>query len=1469
MGAKTARRLVILIVTIFVIGLLIFLTQRYQVTRMDRSVLARAAQAEKDGNFEEAERLYQQHLDITPDDQDVQLKYADLLLKGVKNVNRQAQALQLYEQIVSRSPGRADIRDIRRRLAELQVELATLRADSESYRQGRQHLEILLKTEQTDGKLHFLLGRCLEALGENSRAEAAYQEAITNNAPQRLEAYQRRASLLRSQLNKPEQADKVIEKMVQSNPGNPRVYLERGRYHRRYAKTLADLKAVTDDLQEALKQSTNDPEIYVELAGVAQAKGNNQEARRVLENGLKVLPRDPSLHEALAMVDYRSGLTDAAITRLRKSVQLLPDEGRLHLALADILAEKGDRVELRAEIDELRRLNYVPVLVEFLEAYQQANSRDWQKARQTLIRLQAPLDSNPILKARLNNLLARCYSHLGDRDRQRDAQQRALAASPQDIPARLGLALSMVSRGEVEQAIEELRKMAALVPQARSLLVRLLIARNQQQSPSQRNWTELTELIQEAKGFAPDSSERVLLQVDLLLAQDKTTEAESLLGEARSRSPRDLELMLKSAEVLRRQRKYLEAGMLLDQAHKIGDTINLRLERAQLLVAQGGAGLSGALVALAANDGAFLVDDRRRLLESLVENIIRLNDLPAAKKLLLQVVDLDRNDLGPRLRLLDLAFLAKSRDDIKSQIEDIKKIDGGDGPTGRFQEIRFELWQAEQPGTNEDEKKALRSSARLKINDLISRRPDWPQIPLALAQLDEQELAQPDLDDSTRKRKFDEAANHYLRAIELGERRLEIIRRAADRLYDAGRPTEVTQLWNQLPTATLLGSSLQQQVTAEAVRKGDYDRALELARKAVAANPDDFRERLWLVQVLLASQQRPDRLAEAEAELRSAVNAVRTDPDRWMTLVQFLAQTKQMEKAEQTVRDAELALKDKWPIGLARCCEALGQVYKLLGQDAQKTKIWLDTATQWYKTAQNAKPDDPAATHQLVEYLLRSGQRKDVELQLTSILEKNQVNGPKSTDEVAWARRTLALCLLMNDDDYRQSRKALELLEPVVKVVEGHGAADRTALKPDDLRVLARVYHAQGTQAYQEKARKILEDLADAQAIIPEDRFLLARMYNNDGQWTKAHEQYRVLVAQTENSRELDVVTRRPDYLAQFISDLLTHYESGHDHQEELSEAQELIEKLKLEKSDTWAQVALEARIYKAQNQVDKAVQLIQTTAGRANLPDVMQVALAKLAEDLGQSDLAEQLLRQLIGRSERVQNRLALAKYIGRRGRAKEALDECERLWKGPTNPDELVQSTLDALFSSGGQRDPAQLNRAAGWIQEGLEKKPKSSILIIALANLREHQGRFQEAKALYRRDIDQGEGDVVALNNLAFLLTLMNEKGNGALDLINRAIARRGPGAELLDTRGVVYMMAGDSRRAIEDMERATSLDPIGPKYFHLAQAYLRAGDKTAAAESLAKAQVKGLKPDNIHPLEVTAYKQLLTELGVKSE
>ena len=240
------------------------------------------------------------------------------------------------------------------------------------------------------------------------------------------------------------------------------------------------------------------------------------------------------------------------------------------------------------------------------------------------------------------------------------------------------------------------------------------------------------------------------------------------------------------------------------------------------------------------------------------------------------------------------------------------------------------------------------------------------------------------------------------------------------------------------------------------------------------------------------------------------------------------------------------------------------------------------------------------------------------------------------------------------------------------------------------------------------------------------------------------------------------------------------------------------------------------------------------------------------LAEEFGQLELAERLLKKLASQQDRLENRLPLVRFLARTGRVGAALDLCEQLWKGTTNPEALVPSLLDVVFSDKGKNGPAKLDRVAGWLQRGLEQRPRSSILMLGLGNLRERQGKFPEAEELYRRDIDQGGGDkMVSLNNLAWLIALREDKPSGeALDLINLAVSRRGPVPELLDTRGIVYLKSGDVKHALEDLKQAVGGAPTAAKYFHLAQAYLAAKQKDEAKQALDKARAAGLTPESLH-------------------
>src|SRR5262249_31698005 len=104
MAAKVFTRLLILLGIIIGIGLFVFFAQRYQVTRMNQSVLARAAEAEKDKNYEQAAQLYQEHLEMVPNDQAVMAKLADVILEGTQTPTRQDLAAALYTQVLTRSP---------------------------------------------------------------------------------------------------------------------------------------------------------------------------------------------------------------------------------------------------------------------------------------------------------------------------------------------------------------------------------------------------------------------------------------------------------------------------------------------------------------------------------------------------------------------------------------------------------------------------------------------------------------------------------------------------------------------------------------------------------------------------------------------------------------------------------------------------------------------------------------------------------------------------------------------------------------------------------------------------------------------------------------------------------------------------------------------------------------------------------------------------------------------------------------------------------------------------------------------------------------------------------------------------------------------------------------------------------------------------------------------------------------------
>ena len=138
-------------------------------------------------------------------------------------------------------------------------------------------------------------------------------------------------------------------------------------------------------------------------------------------------------------------------------------------------------------------------------------------------------------------------------------------------------------------------------------------------------------------------------------------------------------------------------------------------------------------------------------------------------------------------------------------------------------------------------------------------------------------------------------------------------------------------------------------------------------------------------------------------------------------------QSGQLEDAEKVIPEAEAALpKDKAPLYLARYCAVLGLAYQEKKQEAQKTK-WCEAANSRFKKAREAMPDDPSVSRMYTEFLISTGQIKEVEAHLKAILERDP--SPENIEEISLARRTLA-AILIGRNDFQASHEALKLFEP-------------------------------------------------------------------------------------------------------------------------------------------------------------------------------------------------------------------------------------------------------------------------------------------------------------------------------------------------------------------------------------------------------------------------------------------------------
>jgi Flp pilus assembly protein TadD len=240
---------------------------------------------------------------------------------------------------------------------------------------------------------------------------------------------------------------------------------------------------------------------------------------------------------------------------------------------------------------------------------------------------------------------------------------------------------------------------------------------------------------------------------------------------------------------------------------------------------------------------------------------------------------------------------------------------------------------------------------------------------------------------------------------------------------------------------------------------------------------------------------------------------------------------------------------------------------------------------------------------------------------------------------------------------------------------------------------------------------------------------------------------------------------------------------------------------------------------------------------------DDVRVAQGLAESYVGQQQLdrAVKVLEAEVSKNPQVAlPRQALAKVLVRAAKYDAAIAHLEELRK------QLPKSTQVLLDLGDAYRMKGDHGRAEEQFRAALQMTPSSSRANILMGYSLFESGRLAESIPAYRQALSLQPRNSVAMNNLAYALA---EKGgqkelDEALQLAQKALEISPKEPDLLDTLGWVYLKKSMPDSAVQVFAGLTHEWPNSPTYLHhMGVALLAKGDSPAARKSLQDALAAG--------------------------
>lgn len=1190
------------------------------------------------------------------------------------------------------------------------------------------------------------------------------------------------------------------EVMLKLVSANPDDSLARVVRARYLLRNAGRIEARTD-IEAALKLAPNDIDVLLTAADVFNLPATREQARGYLEQARSRYPERERVWAALAAFELEVGRRREAVEFLRKGLEVNPASRDLQWDLANVFIDLGDSTAARGLIVELEKTRLPTGGLDYLHARLSLSENNYADAARRLARVRTQPDVATALAREVNLLFGMCCEKLERPDQALEAYQRVVVGDPGSLPARTGLISALAALGRLDEAIEAQKQVLKLP------------------AVPADGWCNLARL-------------QLIRNLKVGPKQQQWKELLATLDHALTLPTGQEEALLLKAQALLCQGKFDDARRLLEAALSQGPRPGLfaglaylevkqqHFEQADEYLRQAAALDPKSLATKLATVRCYVAAPPELAAPRLLALLADVPTLPRAERQPLAIAIAEAYTTLNRFAEAEGVYAGLSRDEpgnvpllvvraeLAFQMNNETLLDEAVELVTKLgadhaDEHRFISGLRLLAQARRGDKAAV-SPARSLFAELTRQRPSWTAALFYQAYLEE--LAG----------RPDQAIALYRRLYDAGEPEPLLAERIARLLYQQKRIDEADVLLTRLTERLPGDKGLTRLATELSLARRNYTRAVQLAATTVSGDQVTPGDRLWLARVYWQA----GAIERAAATFEDVVRTAPGRSDGWLALVGFYTTTRQTEQASAALRRAEAALKaDATPATLAR-------LYHLAGR--------LDLAMQHYSRALQAAPEDLALRQAAAKFYLELKQPRLATPLLRGLLTVGDKLPPAEQAEV---RRQLAGALAQTGGP-RGCREALDLLDQ-----NAPGTPPNKAPLPDRRTRIA-VLTALPTEANRRQAIELLDSLRGTTALTVEDRFLLAQLQLEAHQWPAYRQEMLALLGEQ---------TTNPTFLAHFTQQLLLR--------QELGEVQLWLDRLTRLAPQAPKTIEITTRLLQAQKRPEQAVAYLERELPTDAATPETRARLAQVAVLLDElkSPKAEPAYRLLV---QALPGRFALlAGYLARQQRLDEALTLCRS--QLADQGVEVVCPAAVGLLRGPGPTAP-QLEQVEGMLKEALTVRPRSTALLMARAELRDIQGRFDDAAADYRAVLDIEPTHVVALNNLAWLSAHRPGQEKDALTLIEQAIDQNGPRPELVDTRASVYLALGRTGPAIQDLSDVTKDQPSAFRWLRLAKAHLDAADRDAAQQALARARLAGLDLGRLHPLEKAEAQAVIRRL-----